>query len=60
VGNPLVETRLQGVMQDDENAFQEDQILTIHDIYRQGLACGMDAADLKELAKWEASLRGDA
>lgn len=52
VDNPLVETRLHGVMQGDEIVFHEDHILAIHDIHRQELVFGMDAADLQELAQW--------
>jgi len=52
VDNPLVETRLHGLKQGDEIIFNEDHILTVHDIHRQELVSGMDMADLKELAQW--------
>ncbi|QDV56270.1 hypothetical protein [Rosistilla oblonga] len=60
VDNPLVETRLHGLKQSDEMIFNEDHILAVHDIHRQQLVAGMEVADLKELAQWVASLRGDA
>jgi hypothetical protein len=52
VDNPLVETRLHGVMPIDETVFHEDHILAIHDIHRQVLVFGMDAADSQDLAQW--------
>lgn len=60
VDNPLVEARLHNLKQGDEIVFHEDHILAIHDIHRQELVIGMGVADLKELAQWVASLRGDA
>ncbi len=59
VDNPLVESRLHGLKQSDEIVFHEDHMLAIHDIHRQELVLGMDVADLKELAQWVASLKGD-
>ena len=60
VDNPLVEARLHGLNQGDEIVFHEDHILAVHDIHRQELVASMDEADLKELAQWVASIRGDA
>lgn len=57
VDNPLVEARLHGLKQGEEIVFHEDHILAVHDIHRQELVAGMDAADLKELAQWLASFR---
>jgi hypothetical protein len=55
--NPLVESRLHDLRQGDEILFQEDHILAVHSIHRQELVLGMNAADLKELARWLASQR---
>ena len=52
VDNPLVEARLHGLNQKDENIFHEDHILAVHDIHRQQLVAGMDEADLRELTLW--------
>ena len=52
VDNLLYETRLHGVSQGSELLFHQDHILAVHDIHRQELAVGMDAADLSELAQW--------
>jgi hypothetical protein len=57
VDNPLVEARLHGLKLGDAIVFHEDHILAVHDIHRQELVTGMDAADLKELAVWLGSLR---
>ena len=57
VDNPLYEARLHGLNQGDEILFHEDHILAVHDIHRQDLVRGMDAADLKELAQWLGSLK---
>lgn len=57
VDNPLIETRLHGLKQNDEIIFNEDHILTVHDIHRQELVSGMDVADLKELAQWVGQIR---
>jgi hypothetical protein len=57
VDNPLVEARLHGLNEGNEVVFHEDHILAVHDIHRHELVAGMDAADLKELAQWLASLR---
>jgi hypothetical protein len=57
VDNPLYEARLHGLHQGDEIVFHEDHILAVHDIHRQEIVVGMDAADLKELAKWLGSHR---
>ena len=57
VDNPLVETRLHGLKQGDEIIFNEDHILTVHDIHRHELVAGMDEADLKELAQWVGQIR---
>ena len=57
VDNPLVESRLHGLHQNDEILFLEDQILAVHSIHRQELVLGMDPAELKELARWLASQR---
>lgn len=59
VDNPLVEARLHGLKQGDEIVFHEDHMLAVDDIHRQQLVLGMDVADLKELAQWVASLKGD-
>ena len=52
VDNPLVESRLHGLHHGDEIVFHEDYILAVHDVHREELVAGMDAADLKELAQW--------
>src|SRR4051812_31051027 len=52
VDNPLVESRLHGLHQGDEILFHEDHILAVHSIHRQELVLDMDAAELKELARW--------
>lgn len=52
VDNSLVEYRLHGLVRGDEIIFHEDHVLAVHDIHRQELVAGMDAADLKELAQW--------
>jgi hypothetical protein len=57
VDNPLYEARLHGLYQGDSMYFHEDHILAIHDIHRQELVLGMDAADLKTLAQWLGTLR---
>ena len=57
VDNPLYEARLHGLHQGNEVVFHEDHILAIHDIHRQQLVEGMDAADLKQLAQWLSSMR---
>ena len=57
VDNPLVESRLHGLREGDEILFQEDHILAVHSVHRQELVLGMNAADLKELARWLASQR---
>jgi hypothetical protein len=58
VDNPLVETRLHGLCQDDAIVFHEDHILAVHDSHRQEMVLRMDASDLKELAEWLGSQRG--
>jgi hypothetical protein len=60
VDNPLVEARLHGLKQGNEIVFHEDHILAVHDIHRQELVAAMEVTDLKELARWVSSLRGDA
>ena len=57
VDNPLYEARLHGLHQGDEILFHNDHVLAVHDIHRQELVAGMDAADRKELAQWLGSLR---
>ena len=57
VDNPMCEARLHGLHQGDEIVFQEDHILAVHNIHRQELVLGMDAAELKELVQWLGSLR---
>ena len=57
VDNPLVESRLHGLKQGDEILFHGDHLLAVHDIHRQELVIDMDAADLKELARWVGQLR---
>ena len=57
VDNPLVETRLHGLCQDDEIVFHEDHILAIHNSHRQEMVLRMDASDMKELAEWLGSQR---
>jgi len=52
VDNALVESRLHGLNHGDRIVFHENHILAVHDIHRQELVAGMDAADLKELARW--------
>jgi len=53
----LSKTRLHGLKQGDEIIFNEDHILTVHDIHRHELVAGMDEADLKELAQWVGQIR---
>lgn len=60
VDNPLVEARLHGLKQGDEIVLHQGHILAVHDIHRQELVVGMDVDDLKELAEWVSSIRGDA
>ncbi|WP_164104463.1 hypothetical protein [Candidatus Laterigemmans baculatus] len=57
VDSPLVEARLHELHQGDEIVFHEDHVLAVHDIHRQELVAWMDAADVKELTQWLASLR---
>jgi len=57
VDNSLVESRLHGLAQGDKILFHEDHILAVHSIHRQELVLGMDAGELKELARWLASQR---
>ncbi len=57
VDNPLYEARLHGLHQGNEVVFHEDHILAIHNIHRQQLVLGMDAADLQQLAQWLSSMR---
>jgi hypothetical protein len=52
VDNPLYESRLHGVRQEDEVLFHEDHILAVHDIHRRELVLEMDSVDMKELAEW--------
>ena len=56
--NPLAESRLHGLNQGDDVVFHENHILAVHDIHRQELVSGMDAAALKELAQWLSGLSG--
>jgi len=57
VDNQLVESRLHGLHLGDEIMFHEDHILAIHSIHRQELLLGMDATEVKELARWLTSQR---
>src|SRR5262245_13027060 len=57
VDNSLVESRLHSLHLGDEILFLEDHILAVHSIHRQELVLDMDAAELKELARWLASQR---
>lgn len=57
IDNRLVEMRLHGLKQGDEILFHQDHLLAVHNVHRQQLVLGMDAADLKELAQWLGSLR---
>lgn len=52
VDNPLVEARLHELHQDDTIYFHEDHILAVHSSHREEIVLGMDAVDLKTLAKW--------
>ena len=52
VDNPLYEARLHELHQGDSIYFHKDHILAVHNIHRQELVLGMDAADLKQLAVW--------
>ena len=52
VDNPLYEDRLHELYLGDFVIFHTDHILAVHSAHRQELVLGMDAADLKELAKW--------
>ena len=58
--NPLVESRLHGLVEGGEVYFQEDHILAVHDIHRGDLVAGMDVADLKELAEWVGQMRRES
>ena len=60
VDNPLVESRLHGLVDGGEVLFHEDHILAVHDIHRGDLVAGMDVADLKELAEWVGQMRRDS
>ncbi len=60
VDNPLVESRLHGLVEGGAVYFQEDHILAVHDIHRGDLVAGMDVADLKELAEWVGQMRRDS
>ena len=57
VDNPLYEARLHEIHEGDVIVFHENHVLTVHGIHRQELVLGMDAADLKELARWLGSQR---
>lgn len=52
VDNPLVEARLHELHQGDTIYFNEDHILAVHGSHREEIVLGMDAVDLKTLAKW--------
>jgi len=52
IDNPLVESRLHGLVQGENIVFHEDHILAVHDVHRQELVAGMTVDDLKELARW--------
>lgn len=56
VDNSLIESRLHGLDLGDPLIFHEDHVLAVHPVHRQELVIGMDAADLKELARWLRSL----
>ncbi len=52
VDNPLVESRLHELHQDNEIIFHACHILAVHDIHRRELVAAMNLADLQELAQW--------
>ena len=52
VDNPLYEAKLHGLGLDDELVLHAGHILAVHAIHREEMVLGMDAADLKELARW--------
>ena len=59
VDNPLHEARLHALHKGDEIVFHEDHILAVHGSHREEIVLGMDAADLKTLAQWLGSQKGD-
>ena len=52
VDNPLYEARLHELSQGDSVYFHENHILAVHGSHREEIVLGMDAADLKTLARW--------
>ena len=55
IDNPLVEARLHKLQSGSSILFHRDHILAVHGVHREELVCGMDTADLKELAEWIAA-----
>ena len=58
VDNPLYESRLHGLADDDEICFHEDHILAVHAIHNQQIIVSMSEADLREFREWVQSQPG--
>ncbi|MEC8553893.1 MAG: hypothetical protein VXZ82_02685 [Planctomycetota bacterium] len=52
VDNPLVESRLHGVQQEQVIYFREYHVLAVHASHRLDMVSGMEVEDIKELAQW--------
>ena len=52
VDNPLVETRLHGVGQEQVIYFGENHILAVHSAHRLDMVSGMEVEEIKELTQW--------
>jgi hypothetical protein len=57
VDNPLYESRLHELQQGGAVCFHEDHILAVHSSHRQDMVLGMDAGEIKMLARWLGSQR---
>ena len=56
VDNPLIESRLHEITQDNEILFLDRHILTIHPSHRQEMITGMDETDIRALVLWLGTL----
>lgn len=52
VDNPLVESRLHGIKQEQVIYFRENHILAVHSAHRLDMVSGMEVDEIKELAQW--------
>ncbi len=56
VDNPLYESRLHGVQQNDNVVLHINHVLAVHPSHRQQMVMKMDEADLRELVTWLGTL----